>query len=124
MARKKRAAAPSTGDQGAAEGGKLNKTKAVAAYLKDHPRAKTKQIAEDLTKQHGVEFKPTAVSTIKHQLKKRGALKGKRGPGRKAAASSNKVDVADLVAAKKFAERFGGAEKARQILSVLAQLES
>jgi hypothetical protein len=122
MARKKRAA-PSGENQD--EGGKLNKTKAVLAYLKDHPRAKTKQMAIDLTNQHGVEFKPTAVSTIKHQLKKRGALRGTRGPGRKAAAApSNKVDVADLVAAKKFAERFGGAEKARQILSVLAQLES
>jgi transposase len=124
MARKKRAAATSNGDEGAADGGKLNKTQAVLAYLKDHPRAKNKQMAEELTKQHGVEFKPTAVSTIKHQLKKRGALKGKRGPGRPAAASSNKVDVADLVAAKKFAAKFGGAEKARQILNVLAQLES
>jgi ribosomal protein L23 len=126
MARKKRTAASSSDTQDSAikADGTVNKTKAVLAYLKVHPRAKNTKIAEDLTQQYGIEFKATNVGATKHQLKKRGALKGKRGPGRPAAASADKVDVADLVAAKKLAERFGGVEKARKMLDVLAQLGS
>ena len=109
--------------------GRLNKTQAVLEYLQNNPGAGNTQIANELTKQTGVEFKPTGVSTIKHQLKQRGLIKGKRGrkpgrkPGRPAGAVSNKIDVADLVAAKKLAERLGGVEKARKMLDVLAQIK-
>ena len=122
MARKKRETGAAQGDS-AGEPDKLNKTKAVKEYMAQHPRAKPKKIAEDLTKQYGIEFKPTAVSTIKHQLKKSGALKGRRGPRRQqGAGAANRIDISELVAAKKMAERLGGVEKTRQILDVLAQL--
>jgi hypothetical protein len=110
----------------------INKTEAVAAYLAEHPGAMPKQIAEDLTKQHGVEFTPTAVSTTKFQLKKSGRIPGGKRRGRpKGSASKNgrrssssaRVDISDLVAAKKMAEKLGGVAKAREVLGLLAQLE-
>jgi hypothetical protein len=108
----------------------INKTEAVANYLADHPDAMPKQIAEDLTKQHGVEFTSSGVSTTKFQLKKSGRLPGGKRRGRPKGsaakngrrASSTKVDISDLVAAKQMAERFGGIEKARQAMEILAKL--
>jgi hypothetical protein len=108
----------------------VNKTEAVAAYLAEHPGAMPKQIADDLTKQHGVEFTPTAVSTTKFQLKKAGRIPGgkRRGRPKESAAkngrkaTSTKVDISELVAAKQMAEKFGGIEKARRVMDVLAKL--
>jgi hypothetical protein len=110
----------------------INKTQAVADYLAEHSDAMPRQIAEDLTKQHGVEFTPTGVSTTKSQLKKAGRIPGGKRRGRpkgsaakngRRASSSAKVDISDLVAAKKMAERLGGVAKAREVMGLLAQLE-
>jgi hypothetical protein len=122
MARKKRAASSDSQSQASAEGGRINKSQAVRDYMADHPRAKPKQIAEELTQKHGIEFTPGAVSTIRHQMKKSKGRKGRPGRRPKAAAGAMKVNIDDLVAAKKMAERLGGVEKTRQILNVLAQL--
>jgi hypothetical protein len=108
----------------------INKTEAVAAYLAEHPGAMPKQIAEDLTRQHGVEFTPSGVSTTKFQLQKSGRLPGGKRRGRPTGsaakngrrATSTQVDVSDLVAAKQMAEKFGGIEKARHVMDVLAKL--
>jgi hypothetical protein len=107
-----------------AEEGKINKSQAVRDYMADNPRAKPKEIAEELTKKHGIEFTSGSVSTIRHQMKKRKGRRGRPGrPGRRPQqAAASKVNIADLVAAKKMAERLGGIEKTRQILNVLAQL--
>jgi hypothetical protein len=109
----------------------INKNEAVANYLAQNPGAMPKQMAEDLTKQHGVEFTPTGVSTTKFQLKKSGRIPGGKRRGRpkgaakngRGAASPAKVDISDLVAAKKMAEKLGGVAKAREVLGLLAQLE-
>jgi hypothetical protein len=49
---------------------KVNKTKAVAEYLKAHPKAMSSEIATALTKQ-GIKIKPGHVANIKTKLKSR-----------------------------------------------------
>src|SRR5262245_24677479 len=98
----------------------INLSEKIRQYLKDHKRAKPKQVVEAFAKE-GITIKATFVSTVKTNAKKR---KKKRGGTRAgAAAASDSVSLATLVQAKRLAEQLGGVPQAKAALDALARLQ-
>ncbi|MEQ9406981.1 MAG: hypothetical protein RIK87_04615 [Fuerstiella sp.] len=99
---------------------KVSKTQLIKDELALTPEAKPIEIAEKL-KKHGVTAQ--YVSTVKFNMNKKKTKKkgaGARKMVRKPA--SIQVDVADLVAAKDFANKIGGVDKAKALLDALVKL--
>ncbi len=100
----------------------VNKSQAIRDYITANPKSKPKEIVEALTAQ-GVEVSPAFVSTLKSNDKR----KGGKGPGRRGRPAGSKsggsvLGVESLVQAKSFADKVGGIENAREILSALSKL--
>ena len=126
MAKKKKAAAET-----------LNKSQAIRDYAKAHRNAMPKEIAEALTKQHGVEFTNVLVSTVLYELsKKKGkpahvsnikskARTGKKKVGRrrrKSAPTGGELST-KLAAAISIVESAGGIDEAKKALGTIRKLE-
>jgi len=101
----------------------VNKTQAVKDYLAANPGTGPKAVSEAL-KAQGIDIKPSYVSIIKFQSKKkrRGKAKAATGPSAAPAASSEGLSIELLVKAKKVAEALGGVEEARKAMDALAKL--
>lgn len=96
----------------------LNKSQEIRAYAAKHRAAKPKEIAEALTKKHGVEFTNAAVSTTLHNAKKKSGTKGKTTRKRKQASTNSSLD-----AALTFAKEAGGLDEAQAALNKLRQIK-
>jgi len=101
----------------------VNKTQAVKDYLAANPGTGPKAVSEAL-KAQGIDIKPSYVSIIKFQSKKkrRGKAKAAAGSSATPAASSEGLSIELLVKAKKVAESLGGVEEARKAMDALAKL--
>lgn len=109
-----------------------SKSQAIRDYYDANPKAKPKEVAEELGKQ-GVSVTPQFVSTIRSTSKKKKKGTGRRGrpPGtgrktastpRKSSASSNEVSVDSLVKAKKMVDQVGSVDEAKAALDALSKL--
>ncbi|MEX0936993.1 MAG: hypothetical protein WDZ59_03975 [Pirellulales bacterium] len=94
----------------------VNKSEAVRDQLRRDPDAKPKAISAALAEQ-GIKVEPAYVSIIKTKFKTAPNGQGRRGRGR-----GGKVDIDNLLVAKRFAEQMGGVDQARQALDVLDRL--
>lgn len=118
----------------------VNKSQAIRDYYADNPEAKPIEVAEAM-KAQGIDVNAQFVSTVKSNAKKskktgrRGrpagvsakvaapaAKKLGRPPAAKARTNSGEVSLDSLINAKKLVEEMGGAENARNAISVLEQL--
>ena len=115
---------------GRPKSGGVNRSQAVRDYLTAHPGAKPKEIMSAL-KAKGISLSMSLVNAIKY-AKRKGSPKSSgrpvgRPPGKRlgrppAAAKNGDLRAGDLIAAKAFVTRVGGAESARRALDLLAQL--
>jgi hypothetical protein len=94
----------------------VNKTKAVHAYLKAHPRARSSEIAEALTKQ-GIEITRGHVSNIRSKSKKR------RRAVRSVSAKSG-VGIPEIKAAFAFLKACGSAGAAKEALAAAEEIKA
>ena len=94
----------------------VNKTKAVHAYLNAHPRAKSSEIAEALTKQ-GIEITRGHVSNIRSKSRKR------RRAVRAVSAKSG-VGIPELKAAFAFLKACGSASAAKEALAAAEEIKA
>lgn len=97
----------------------VNLSEEIRKYVKENPNAKPKAISEGLASA-GVKVTPIYVSTILSN-ERRKSSKGKRRGRRSAAQNSGDV-LANLVLAKKLADKMGGIESARAALDTLAKI--
>ena len=104
------------------EGEGVNKAKVIRDYAEANPTVGPKGIAAALTEQ-GINATPAYVSTIL-ALARKAKRKGKRGPGRPAAAAVGGDFLSVLIKAKKLAEQLGGVDKAKAALDALAKLHA
>ena len=90
-----------------------NKTQAIKDFMREHPDAGPKRVAEALTKS-GIKVSAQYVSTIK-------SLHKRRLPSVK---SLEEVDIplSAILAAKRLAEELGGVDKARAAVEALEML--
>lgn len=98
---------------------KLNKSKAVREYLKQHPEAKPKQIVEALATQ-GVVLSAAVASQIKNRVQKDNAIKDTvvmslEGRG-------YTLQYVDFQKAMRFVESVGGIENAKTIVDDIARV--
>ncbi len=101
---------------------KRNKSAAIRAYLEANPEAGPTQVVEAL-KAKKMTVTPTLVSNVKNRMSHGQMGTGRRGrPGRPALGTSDKVSIASLLEAKKFAEHVGSIDAARQALDTLSRL--
>ena len=101
---------------------KVNKTEAIKEALAAAPDATPTEIAHSLKL---LKITPGFVSQVKTKMKgkktkKNKATKKKSKTARKP--SSTKVDLGELIRAKKMAEDLGGVDKAKEVLDALAKL--
>lgn len=117
----------------------VNKSQAIRDYYTANPSAKPMEVAEAMNAQ-GIEVNAQFVSTVKSNSKKskktgrRGrpagvsatpsssATKAGRPAAAKAPAATGEVSLDALINAKKLVEEMGGAENARNAITVLEQL--
>lgn len=97
----------------------VNLSEEIRKYVKENPNAKPKAISEGLASA-GVKVTPVYVSTILSSERRKSG-KGKRRGRRSAAQNSGDV-LANLVLAKKLADKMGGIESARAALDTLAKI--
>lgn len=101
---------------------KVNKSQAVRDYVKEHPAAANKEVAEALTKQ-GIKITANHVANIKS---KAGTKKGKRKRRRQAAeviAVKTGVGVPEIKAAFGLLKQCGGLAQAREALVAAAEIQ-
>ena len=100
----------------------INLSEEIRKYVQANPSAKPKAISEGLASA-GVKVTPIYVSTILSNERRKSGKGKRRGRrlGRPAAQSSGDV-LANLVLAKKLADRMGGIESARAALDTLAKI--
>ncbi|MBI3843230.1 MAG: hypothetical protein HY292_01200 [Planctomycetes bacterium] len=104
--------------------GGVNKSDAVRQYLAANPAASPVTVQQAL-KARGIIISVSLASAIKYS---KGGKKSAKAAGRpvgrpRAAATSNgQLRAEDLLAAKAFVDRVGGADAARKALDLLAQL--
>lgn len=115
MERRKPAAAQAKGSSGK----KINKTKAVRAFVAEHPEMGPKAASAALRLQ-GIQVSPTHFSNIKSSMKAKGIMPETRQA--EPAAEAEDVSVSALFAAKDLVQKLGGIEQARQAIATLAQL--
>lgn len=102
---------------------KVNKTQAIKDALESSSSGSPSEIAESLTKS-GIKVSAAYVSTVKSDMRRQ-ARKGKsskRGSA-KSGATGDLVSIANLLEARKFADRIGGIAEARHLLEALKKLE-
>jgi len=95
----------------------VNKAQAVRDYLRDHPRAKSREIVEALAKQ-GMKITIVYVARVKGMRKKLG-----RPPG-KAVASSRPVGMPEIKAALALIRVCGGILAAKEALAAATELKA
>jgi len=121
---------------------KVNKTQAVADYLKGHPEAMSSEIAQALTKQ-GVKISPGHVSNIKSKIKKmrdaRKAARAKLSAGipekqgaatepvataaaEKPAKAADTLTLEHVKAVAKTVKAIGGFERLNELLGVVKEV--
>ena len=99
----------------------VNKSQSIRDYLKDHPGASNKEVADALTKQ-GIKLSPDYVSTVKGQMK---AKKGKRKRRRKAAeviSVKTGIGVAEIKAAFELLKHCGSIALAKEALAAAVEI--
>ncbi|MEN1677945.1 MAG: hypothetical protein AAGJ46_00020 [Planctomycetota bacterium] len=107
--------------------GKVNKSQAIRDYDKANPGQGPTAIAKALSAK-GIDVSPPQVSNVLSAAGKKKTKKRKPGPkpgpkpGRKAAAATGKVSVDSLVDAKNFAEKVGGVDAAKELLTTLKKI--
>lgn len=110
----------------------VTKSQAIRDYYDSNPKAKPKEVAEELGKQ-GVDVSPQFVSTIrsvskKKTVRKRGRPAGSttaRKPGRPKSTTkkmNDEVSIDSLLKAKKIVNQFGSVGEAKAALDALAKL--
>lgn len=92
---------------------KVNKSQRILEYCAEHPDAKPKEVAEVLNRTEKLKISSQYVSTIKS--KHRGVVGG--------ASKSRRVELANLIEAKKFVDRVGSIKAAQDAISAIAQLQ-
>jgi len=102
--------------------GGTNLSAEIRKYVEANPGSKPKEISAGLASA-GVKVTPTYVSTILSNERRKSGKGKRRGrrPGRPAGKSSGDV-LANLVMAKKLADKMGGIESARAALDTLAKI--
>jgi hypothetical protein len=100
-----------------------NKSQLIRDYAAANPNEGSQAIAAALKASHGISVTPAFVSTVKSNAKRKGKKRGRK-PGRPAAAANggSKVSMDVLLAAKTFAQKLGGVDKAKAAMDTLAKL--
>jgi hypothetical protein len=101
-----------------AKKGAVNKTKAVLEYLKAHPGAGNKEVAEALTAE-GIEINAGHVSTIKTQAKRR--RKARRAAVKTVVAKTG-IGVAEIKAGLALLRACGSVATAKQALAAAEEI--
>ena len=102
-----------------AEKPKVNKTKAVKDYMKAHPGAQNKEIAESLTKS-GIKVTPNYVASIKGKMKTR-RKKVKRAV--KTVVASRGVGIPEIKAALACLKICGNVAAAKEALAAAEEIK-
>jgi len=106
---------------------KVNKSEEIRAYYRAHPRAKPLDVVAALG-ERGIVVSAGNVSTIRYLMKKKkkgrkAARAAANGRGRRGKRAVGREDgeqlLAALVQARKLADRLGGIQRAKQVLSML-----
>ena len=103
----------------ARKSGGQNRSAAIRAYKDDNKNAKPKDIAAALEKD-GIKVSAAYVSTVLSNDRRKSGKGGRRRKGSDRAAGGR--PYADLVQAKRLADRMGGIEKAQAALNALARI--
>ncbi len=102
----------------------VNKSQAIRDYVAANPEAGPTEISKALSAT-GVSVSPSFVSLVRNKSgggsKKRGPKRGGKARAVRSNAASS-VSIEDLKAAKRFAEKVGGVDKARETLSALSTI--
>jgi hypothetical protein len=103
---------------------KVNKSKAIRAYLDEHPDAGPKEVGTALKKK-GITVQPALVSNVKAALRRKsgGTTLSLNGRRRGRPAKATMVNVNDLLLAREFCQRLGGIDQARHAIEALAKLQ-
>ena len=112
-----------------------NMSDQIRAYIAKHPKATRPEIRDGLAAQ-GVTVKTSLVNAVYTKVKKGGGAKAKPGRrGRKTAATKTaatktaatktaaNLTAAELIAAKRMIDSMGGANRVREALNLLDQLQ-
>lgn len=102
-----------------------NMSDQIRAYMKANPKATRPEIRDGLAAQ-GVTVKTSLVNAVFTKVRKGGGRKAKPGRrGRKpaAAAPAGSLTAAELIAAKQMIDSMGGADRVREALGLLDQLQ-
>ena len=102
-----------------------NMSDQIRAYIAKHPKATRPEIRDGLAAQ-GVTVKTSLVNAVYTKVKKGGGAKAKPGRrGRKTAATKTAANLtaAELIAAKRMIDSMGGANRVREALNLLDQLQ-
>ena len=102
-----------------------NMSDQIRAYIAKHPKATRPEIRDGLAAQ-GVTVKTSLVNAVYTKVKKGGGAKAKPGRrGRKPAAAKTAATLtaAELIAAKQMIDSMGGANRVREALNLLDQLQ-
>jgi hypothetical protein len=94
---------------------KVNKSQRILDYCAEHPDAKPKEVAATLNKSEKLNISAQYVSTIRS--KHRGVVGGG------SMATRRRVDLHNLIEAKKFVDRVGGLKAAQDAINAIAQLQ-
>lgn len=105
--------------------GSGNMSDQIRAYIAKHPKATRPEIRDGLAAQ-GVTVKTSLVNAVYTKVRKGGGTKAKPGRrGRKPAAAKTTatLSAAELIAAKQMIDSMGGADRVREALNLLDQLQ-
>jgi hypothetical protein len=111
---------------------KMNKTKAVADYLKTHPKAMSSEIAAALTKQ-GIKINPGHVANIKTKLKSRRRARAKLGMAATTATAAvaapeapvmpaNVITLEQIKSIGQMVRAIGGFERLNEMVGVIKEV--
>jgi hypothetical protein len=104
---------------GSEEGNEVNKSEAIRQKIREHPRAKSKQIVEMLAKD-GIRVQPTLVYYIRSKRKKKRRQKGEQeAAAAPKAPSTNPVGL--ILKVKDLAAKAGGMRNLKQLVDALAE---
>ena len=93
---------------------KVNKSQRILDYCAENPDAKPKEVAATLNKSEKLNISAQYVSTIKSKH---------RGIGGGSSTTHRRVDLHNLIEAKKFVERVGSLKAAQDAINAIAQLQ-